>query len=113
MQVRPTRFRVPDVCVVAATDPAGDVVTTAPALCIEVLSPDDTLLDMHDRVEDYMAMGVQNVWIFDPVGRRIWSGSEQGLRRIDAPHLVLAGSAVRLSVAEIFAELDELTRTNG
>jgi Uma2 family endonuclease len=41
VQVRPLRFRVPDVVVVAGRMPSGRVITEPPLLAIEVLSRDD------------------------------------------------------------------------
>src|SRR5262249_9997326 len=41
VQVAPTRFRIPDVCVSAASSTDKRIVTTPPLLVIEVLSPED------------------------------------------------------------------------
>jgi Uma2 family endonuclease len=68
VQVRPGRFRVPDVCVILGeTD--EQVLTAPPFLCIEILSPEDRMSRVQERIDDYFAMGVPNVWIVDP-GRR-------------------------------------------
>jgi Uma2 family endonuclease len=68
VQVRPGRFRVPDVCVVLGeTD--EQVLTAPPFLCIEILSPEDRMSGVQERIDDYFAMGIPNVWIVDP-GRR-------------------------------------------
>ncbi len=52
--------------------PQENVITTPPELCIEILSPEDTLTKIVDRVSIF-AMGVP---IVDPVGRS--SGCESG-----------------------------------
>lgn len=49
-QRAPTRFRVPDVCVVKG-EPAEQIFHTPPFICIEVLSKDDRLIEMLERVE--------------------------------------------------------------
>src|ERR1700738_2140648 len=57
VQVSPTRVRIPDVALL----PLGhqpDVITEAPALVIEILSPDNTYSDTQERAQDYRAMGV-------------------------------------------------------
>src|SRR5580658_2501623 len=42
LQVKPSRFRVPDVCV--AVDHSNDsILTKPPFLCVEVLSPEDRM----------------------------------------------------------------------
>src|SRR5579875_1830860 len=40
-QVKPTRFRVPDL-IVTRGKPQDQILRTAPLLCIEILSPEDT-----------------------------------------------------------------------
>jgi Uma2 family endonuclease len=65
MQVSPTRFRIPDVSL-ALGDPPEEIFRTPPFICIEVLSRDDRLQAMRDRVEDYLQFGVPYVWIVDP-----------------------------------------------
>jgi Uma2 family endonuclease len=42
VQVSPTRFRIPDVCVVLG-GPDGQILRKPPFLCIEVVSPDDRM----------------------------------------------------------------------
>lgn len=71
-QVSSTRFRVPDVCVVSREQELEPVFTRPPLLCIEVLSRDDMLRSMQDRVDDYRAFGVPNIWVLDPVKRRAY-----------------------------------------
>ena len=65
-------FRIPDVCVVYEK-PAGlagrRIITSPPYLCIEILSPDDTTAETLEKVREYLAFGVQWVWVIDPVTR--------------------------------------------
>jgi Uma2 family endonuclease len=72
VQVRPNRFRVPDVCVVS-NRPDGTlgrrIVTQPPYLCIEILSPEDTTVETLDKVREYLSFGVKWVWVIDPVSR--------------------------------------------
>lgn len=72
VQVRPDRFRVPDVCVVA-DKPEGilghRIVTRPPFLCVEILSPEDTAGGTLDKVREYLSFGVTWVWVIDPVSR--------------------------------------------
>ena len=63
VQVAATRFRIPDVSVLPADQPREPIVTTPPLILIEVLSKDDTLRSMRERVDDYLNFGVQHVWI--------------------------------------------------
>jgi Uma2 family endonuclease len=72
------RVRIPDVCVLRRSDPADPVVVVAPLICIEVLAPDDSLHSQRDRVEDHFAMGVEHIWLIDPVTREAWTATPTG-----------------------------------
>jgi Uma2 family endonuclease len=66
VQVKARRFRVPDVTVLAGPRPAGGIITDPPFLCIEILSPSDRVVEMQDRIRDYIDFGVRYVWLIDP-----------------------------------------------
>ena len=108
VQVTPTRYRVPDVCVVSSDDPIKPILRTPPALCVEVLSPDDRFSRIAERVQDYTDMGVPHVWIIDSFTRKIWtaSGNERPVL-LRGVALTLPGTPVHIPVADIFAEIDE------
>ena len=75
VQVKPTRYRVPDVTVVRG-QPGEQILTHPPFLCIEVLSPDDSMSSMQERIDDYLAFGAENIWIIDPRRRKgFWADS--------------------------------------
>jgi Uma2 family endonuclease len=71
VQVKSARFRVPDLCVIRASDPIEAIVRRPPFLCVEVLSREDRMSEMLERVEDYQSFGVPYVWVIDP--RRRWA----------------------------------------
>ena len=73
IRVAPRRYRVPDVCVFPLPEPDEQIFTHAPYICIEVLSPDDSFPRLQERLDDYLAMGVPNIWVLDPPSRRAWS----------------------------------------
>ena len=81
VQVSATRFRVPDVCLTLG-EPAGQILTAPPFICIEVLSPEDRLSEMRQRVEDYLAFGVPYVWILDPATRHAWRCTPAGMQDV-------------------------------
>src|SRR5678810_427640 len=65
VQVGPTRFRIPDVCVTVG-EPAEQIFTKPPFICSEILSPEDRWPRIQQRIDDYLAMGVPYVWVIDP-----------------------------------------------
>jgi Uma2 family endonuclease len=72
VQVSPTRFRIPDVCVIAGAEPDEQILTKAPFICIEILSPKDRLNAQGKRGRDFVSMGVAYVWILDPRTRKAY-----------------------------------------
>ena len=87
----------------------------APDLVIEILSPSETYTYWSEKLQDYYALGVPEVWLVDIDKRAIevqvreaggyrslgWFAGEQMV-----PSQVLAG--LELKPAEVFAVLDEL-----
>ena len=105
VQVKATRFRVADVCVVAGRRPQEQILTKPPFLCIEILSKDDRAGEMQERIDDYLAFGVSYVWVINPGTRRAYihtaAGSHEardGLLRTENPEIIVP-------LAEIFADL--------
>ena len=78
IRVSPTRYRVPDVSVVLNEDPDEEVITTAPFLCVEVVSPDDRMSNFLEKVSDYLRMGARYVWVVDPYLRTAWTHTSKG-----------------------------------
>ncbi len=68
-KVSSTRVRIPDVCLLRDDAPREEVTLTPPLLCVEVLSPEDRLPRTMKVMEDYAPMGVENLWIIDPLER--------------------------------------------
>ena len=77
MRIGPGRIRIPDVVVVESI-PDEEVFTAPPYLCIEVMSPDDTIAGMQDRLDDYLHFGVANLWVIDPWKHRGWRVTAEG-----------------------------------
>jgi Uma2 family endonuclease len=104
VQVRPDRFRVPDVCVVGET-PGGTfgrrIVTEPPYLCVEILSPEDTAVETLDKVREYLSFGVQWVWVIDPVSRTGQIHGQNSLAAVEDGNFSTDLFSVDLSQAEL------------
>ena len=105
IQVSPTRFRVPDVCVVAGPKPVEQVFTRPPFLCIEVLSPEDRAGATEERIEDYLAFGVRYVWVINPKTRRAYVHTAEGVREAKDGVLRTESPEIVVPLEEILAEL--------
>lgn len=107
VQVSVERYRVPDVCVLRANQPFEAIVRRAPLLCIEILSREDRATEMMERVDDYLLMGVPTVWMIDPRRRRA-SMIEVSGNYANVEELTVPGTAIRLSLEALFAQLNRL-----
>lgn len=45
----------------------------APELVLEVLSVQDTVMDLTDKLREYFAAGVRLVWVVDPRARSVYA----------------------------------------
>ena len=107
VQVSTTRFRVPDVCVLRKGAAREQIVTQAPLLCIEILSPEDTMLRTRERVRDFLEMGVPQVWIVDPASRSVSICAGTTMVEQTAGDLRVPETPVLLAISDIFKVLDE------
>jgi Uma2 family endonuclease len=106
LRVSPNRFRIPDVCVLSREQPIEPVFTRPPMICIEVLSKDDTLRGMQERVDDYLAFRVPNVWILDPAARRAYVCTRGDFREPERGLLETQEGGIRIPLAELFLEME-------
>ena len=70
VQVKLNRFRIPAICILAAGVTPEPIIQTPPELCIEILSPEDSLTRILERTRDYFAMGVPLWWIVNPLAAK-------------------------------------------
>ncbi len=101
-----SRVRLPDVCVVWQGAKNERVRVTAPLLVIEILSPEDRPGRVMRRLDDFVAMGVENIWILDPADRSAATYSGGGMKALSGDRLEILGTSIYLDVAEMFAALD-------
>src|SRR5260221_5274872 len=96
VQVSPTRFRVPDICVYLGEEPQEQIFRTPPFICIEILSPEDRWERMQKKIDDYLRFGVAYVWVINPPDQRseeyttdVRSQMHLGLRLTLDPYLTV------------------------
>jgi Uma2 family endonuclease len=82
VQVKPMRFRVPDLTVMAGMGPKTGIIKETPFLCVEILSPEDRFTEVRDKVADYLEFGVQYVWVIDPVTKLATIYTQDGAREV-------------------------------
>lgn len=103
VQVSKTRFRVPDVCLLSLDQPVEQMITKPPLACIEILSPDDTLSRLQERIRDYQRFGVQNIWIIDPATQQGYDCQPSGW--LDATEFTVPNTPTKLALPDLFARM--------
>ena len=106
VQVRPTRYRVPDITVVPSGVSWERILRRPALLFIEILSPEDRLSKVRERVDDYFNLGTEHVWIVDPESRKAYVCSKTGFQEPESGVLEVPGTLIRVVLSELFAELD-------
>lgn len=102
-RVSPHRIRIPDLCIVVGDKPREQVSTTPPLLCAEVLSNDDAMDSMLERIEDYLNFGVRYVWVLSPRLRRAWVYTSEGAEEARNGFLRTHDPALEIALKELFA----------
>ncbi len=100
------RYRIPDVCVVTRDYPIEPVFKQAPLICLEILSRDDTLRTMKERIDDYRRLGVPHIRILDPGSRQAWICTRTGVKKLAGTVLTVPGTPIKLDLTRIFGDLD-------
>lgn len=106
VQVNSDRFRVPDVTVTTRDYDFDRIVDQPPLLCVEIVSRQDSLSIIRERVEDYVRMGVKNVWILDPHSLRAYTCTRGKFEEFSGDTLEITGTEIQLPLAEAWAELN-------
>jgi Uma2 family endonuclease len=108
VQTQKTHFRVPDVTILREGTPRESILTRPPFLVIEVQSPDQTLRRTTEKAAEYLAFGIEHVWVVDPYARVGYRGTAQGLELVRIGELSIPGSPIRIVLEDLFAELDRV-----
>jgi Uma2 family endonuclease len=66
IRVSPQRYRIPDISVWRDDTVGGAIPTVAPFIAVEILSPDDRMTRMVPKIQEYLGIGVEYVWVVDP-----------------------------------------------
>jgi Uma2 family endonuclease len=102
VQISPTRFRVPDLTVLRADAPDEQIITHPPLIVIEILSPGDSLLGMREKIEDYLAFAIPNIWVVDPSDRMGYLCRSGTFREWQpAAQLTVPGTPIALDLTQL------------
>lgn len=100
---------IPDITVALrdAVYREGDLLDPA-VLCIEILSPCQTLSNLFDRSERLLKAGTPLCWVIWPERRQAWTYAQDDLRLAEGTlsAAMTDGNTIEVSLAEMWTELD-------
>lgn len=107
LRTAPGSYRIPDVMAIDRNAPDEQIITHPPLLCVEILSPEDRLSRMEERIAEYFRMGVRAVWVIDPRKQSAYQceGPEFSQWR-PATTLTIPNTPVRIELTALLADLD-------
>jgi Uma2 family endonuclease len=108
IQTQNTRYRIPDVTILREGTPREPILTHPPFMVVEVQSPDQPMSRTAAKCVEYVAFGIENVWVVDPYARVGYRGTAKGLELVRGGELSVEGSPIRIVLEELFAELDRV-----
>jgi Uma2 family endonuclease len=100
VQVSPKRYRIPDVCVLRKSDER--IVSSPLFICIEVLSKDDTMYYMQEKIDDYLRFGVPYIWIVNPRNQKGYVVTKAGMIEAAAGTLETKDPDISMPLAVLF-----------
>jgi Uma2 family endonuclease len=65
IQINSRRFRVADVAVWRDDNIGSGIPTVQPFLAVEILSPEDRMVRMTAKIQEYLSIGIEWVWVID------------------------------------------------
>ncbi len=106
LQVTPNRVRIPDLLIAKIPIPDEEVFTHPPYLCIEIMSPDDTMANLQDRLDDYLTFGIPNIWVIacstdDPWKFRGWTITPAGWSTAPDQIMRTADNSLAMPLADV------------
>ncbi|MBV8895850.1 MAG: Uma2 family endonuclease [Acidobacteriaceae bacterium] len=75
---------LPDVTAVLPGEVELPYPTRPVEIVVEVLSPDDQLSQVRRKCQYYLQLGIEHIYVIDPVQRELWTWSDKALPRTDA-----------------------------
>jgi len=99
MKLREGLYLIPDVAAFWPSAPAISVPDSPPLIAVEIVSPDDRLTAVREKLHEYHTWGVPHVWLVDPCSRRLYTCDSKlaEVNSFSVPELSLT-----LTPAEIF-----------
>ncbi len=103
-RVSPNHVRLPDV-VVGLRRKWPETLVEPPLIVVEVISPSDAYGEIEEKIAEYQAMGIPNIWLIHPGKRLGWTCNCEPW--VPTERFQATASPIYVDLATLFAELDE------
>ncbi len=103
-QTRKTRYRLPNVTVLLAP-PKARLLVDATFLVIEILSSNDKMSDVMEKLAEYATKGVPNIWLIDPRLKTVFVYLDGDLKRVRENRVATEDPRLEVTMEEIFCGL--------
>ena|SRR5436309_2451642 len=104
-KTRETRYRIPDVCVLLGP-PKTKVLLEASFVAIEILSDEDRMSRVIERLKEFEAKGTPNIWLIDPDPRQMFTFRAGDLLEVKGDVIATGNPRLELTRAEVFKDMD-------
>jgi Uma2 family endonuclease len=105
VRISPGRYRVIDIGVWKAGYSPEPVPSVPAFLAIEILSPEDRMVRVQPKIAEYLSIGVEFVWLIDPVEERALVYSQSSPAGEPADVLWTANPEIRITLSELFDQI--------
>ncbi len=102
IQIHSRRYRVADLAVWRDDNIGTGVPTVPPFLVVEILSPEDRMVWMAPKIQEYLSIGVEWVWIIDPDEQTALAYSEKNREGSVAQVLRTENPAIEIPLERAF-----------
>lgn len=102
VQISPQRYRVADVAVWRDDNIGSSIPTLPPFLVIEILSPEDRMIRMTPKIQEYLSIGVEWVWVIDPEEQSALCYSQQNRGGAACDVLRTANPTIEIPLEQAF-----------
>jgi Uma2 family endonuclease len=103
IRIREQRYRVADIAVWRAGDIGKRIPTVPPFLAIEILSREDRMVRMLPKIQEYLSIGTEWIWVIDPEEGKAIIYSQASPAGVLSDILRTEDPAIEIPVAEALA----------
>jgi Uma2 family endonuclease len=102
IRISPTRIRVADVAAWRGDNIGERIPIVPPFLAVEILSSQDRITRMLPKIQEYLAIGVEWVWVIDPEDKSALTFSRENPAGVACDVLRTANPDIEIPLAAAF-----------